>query len=141
MQNWKCIRINPASVLQGQPSSAGLSQNKFYVSGFEFRPRTPGNATGDWTSFLPAISASAMKRIRQTIRVWKLPRQTSQLERGWPGDSSPHQGWNELLRPLLQVRTVPALQSYRCEAGAVGAAQVPQLAGKADAGAAWLKRG
>jgi hypothetical protein len=35
----------------------------------------------------------------------------------------------------IQVRTVPALQSYRCEAGTVGAAQVPQIIGKADAGA------
>src|SRR5271170_7964469 len=58
-----------------------------------------------------------------------------QLERAGQAIQCSHQGLDELLRPLLQVRTVPALQSYRCEAGAVGAAQVPQISGKADAGA------
>ena len=58
-----------------------------------------------------------------------------QLERAGQAIQCPHQGLDELLRPLSQVRTVPALQSYRCEAGTVAAAQVPQISGKARAGA------
>jgi RNA-directed DNA polymerase len=69
----------------------------FTFLGYEFRPRSARKRDGKiWTSFLPAISASAMKRIGQTIREWKLPRQTT---------------------------------------GVVGAAQVPQISGKANAGA------
>jgi RNA-directed DNA polymerase len=50
----------------------------FTFLGFESRPRSARKRDGKiWTSFLPAISASAMKRIRQTIREWNLPRQTS----------------------------------------------------------------
>jgi group II intron reverse transcriptase/maturase len=50
----------------------------FTFLGYEFRPRRANRRDGKiWTSFLPAISASAMKRIRQVIREWNLPRQTS----------------------------------------------------------------
>lgn len=50
----------------------------FTFLGYEFRPRSAKKRDGKiWTSFLPAISASAQKRIRQTIREWDLPRQTS----------------------------------------------------------------
>jgi RNA-directed DNA polymerase len=50
----------------------------FTFLGYEFRPRSATKRDGKrWTSFLPAISASAKKRIRQVIREWHLPRQTS----------------------------------------------------------------
>jgi RNA-directed DNA polymerase len=50
----------------------------FTFLGYEFRPRSTKTRDGKFkTSFLPAISASAMKRIRQEIREWNLPRQTS----------------------------------------------------------------
>jgi len=50
----------------------------FTFLGYEFRPRSAKGRDGKmWTSFLPAISASAKKRIMQTIRQWNLPRQTS----------------------------------------------------------------
>ena len=109
----------------------------FTFLGFEFRPRSARKRDGKiWTSFLPAISASAMQRIRTNdSRVETSETNLCQLERAGQAIQSPHQGLDELLRPLLQVRTVPALQSYRFEAGAVGAAQVPQISGKADAGA------
>jgi RNA-directed DNA polymerase len=48
------------------------------VQGFTFRPRrAKGRDAKCWTSFLPAVSAAAMKRIYQSIREWHLPRQTS----------------------------------------------------------------
>ncbi|MGH9626576.1 MAG: reverse transcriptase domain-containing protein, partial [Bryobacteraceae bacterium] len=50
----------------------------FTFLGYEFRPRSAKGRGGKiWTSFQPAISASAKKRIRQVIRKWNLPRQTS----------------------------------------------------------------
>src|SRR5260370_5779604 len=50
----------------------------FTFLGYEFRPRSAKKRDWKrWTSFLPAISASARKRIRQVIREWPLPRQTS----------------------------------------------------------------
>jgi group II intron reverse transcriptase/maturase len=50
----------------------------FTFLGYEFRPRSAKTRDGKFrTSFLPAISASAKQRIRQEIREWKLPRQTS----------------------------------------------------------------
>jgi RNA-directed DNA polymerase len=50
----------------------------FTFLGYEFRPRRSTRKGGRiWTRFLPAISASAIKRIGQEIREWKLPRQTS----------------------------------------------------------------
>ena len=53
-------------------------KTSFTFLGYEFRPRSAKRRDGKvWTSFLPAISASAMKRIRQAIRDWNLPRQTS----------------------------------------------------------------
>lgn len=53
-------------------------RTSFTFLGYEFRPRGARGHNGKlWTRFLPAISASAMKRIRQEIREWKLPRQTS----------------------------------------------------------------
>jgi group II intron reverse transcriptase/maturase len=53
-------------------------KTSFTFLGYEFRPRSAKSRDGrTWTSFQPAISASAMKRIRQAIREWNLPRQTS----------------------------------------------------------------
>jgi RNA-directed DNA polymerase len=50
----------------------------FTFLGYEFRPRrVQSRDVKKRTGFLPAISASAMKRIRQAIREWNLPRQTS----------------------------------------------------------------
>lgn len=50
----------------------------FTFLGYEFRLRRATTRDGrTWTSFLPAISASALRRIRQDIRQWNLPRQTS----------------------------------------------------------------
>jgi RNA-directed DNA polymerase len=51
---------------------------RFTFLGYDFRPRRATNREGrTWTSFLPAISASALRRIRKEIREWNLPRQTS----------------------------------------------------------------
>jgi len=51
---------------------------QFTFLGFTFRPRRAQARDGKfWTSFLPAVSAAAMKRMHQSIREWHIPRQTS----------------------------------------------------------------
>jgi RNA-directed DNA polymerase len=49
----------------------------FTYLGFTFRPRKAiGKIRRIFTSFLPGVSAEAMKRMRQAVRGWKLNRQT-----------------------------------------------------------------
>jgi hypothetical protein len=105
----------------------------FTLLGYEFRPRIAKGRDGRiWTSFLPAISASAKKRIRQAIREWDLPRQTFVSLNKLARQYNPHiRGLDELLQPLLQVSLAPTLRSYRSEIGALGSVQVPQVRGKA----------
>jgi group II intron reverse transcriptase/maturase len=50
----------------------------FTFLGFQFRPRRAQTRYGRVsTSFLPGVSPVALKRMRQTVRGWRLPRQTS----------------------------------------------------------------
>lgn len=54
------------------------SRIQFTFLGFTFRPRRARHRDGKcWTSFLPAVSAAAIKRMHQSIREWHIPRQTS----------------------------------------------------------------
>jgi len=58
-------------------------QAQFTFLGFTFRPRVAVSRAGKrFTSFLPAVSVEAMKRMRQAIKGWHLNRQTfATLER------------------------------------------------------------
>jgi RNA-directed DNA polymerase len=50
---------------------------QFTFLGFTFRPRVAKSKQGRYfTGFLPAVSGAAMKRMRQTIREWRLHRRT-----------------------------------------------------------------
>lgn len=50
---------------------------QFTFLGFTFRPRGAKDKRGRlFTSFLPAVSDTALKRMRETVRGWKLHRQT-----------------------------------------------------------------
>ena len=49
----------------------------FTFLGFSFRPRKALSRQNRlFTSFLPGVSSDALKRMRQTVRGWKLNRQT-----------------------------------------------------------------
>jgi group II intron reverse transcriptase/maturase len=53
------------------------SRIQFTFLGYTFRPRKVKTRNGRaWTSFLPAVSAAATKRMNRIIREWHLPRQT-----------------------------------------------------------------
>jgi RNA-directed DNA polymerase len=50
---------------------------QFTFLGFTFRPRKAmSKQRRVFTSFLPGVSADAMKRMRQEVRGWRIPRQT-----------------------------------------------------------------
>jgi group II intron reverse transcriptase/maturase len=50
---------------------------QFTFLGFTFRPRKAMSKQHRvFTSFLPGVSADAMKRMRQVVRGWRIPRQT-----------------------------------------------------------------
>jgi RNA-directed DNA polymerase len=50
---------------------------QFTFLGFTFRPRGARDRRGNvFTGFLPAVSETALKRMRETVRSWKLHRQT-----------------------------------------------------------------
>lgn len=53
-------------------------KTQFTFLGFTFRPRVAVNKQGEkFTSFLPAVSNDAMKRMRHTIKSWNIQRNTS----------------------------------------------------------------
>lgn len=52
-------------------------QVQFTFLGFTFRPRKALSKQGIFTGFLPGASEEALKRMRQTVRGWRLHRQTS----------------------------------------------------------------
>jgi group II intron reverse transcriptase/maturase len=68
---------------------------RFDFLGFTFRPRKARNGQGElFTSFLPAVSDDAAKKIRHTIRRWRIhlwsgthltaiAREINQIVRGW----------------------------------------------------------
>jgi RNA-directed DNA polymerase len=54
------------------------SRIQFTFLGYTFRPRRAQARDGRaWTNFLPAVSAEAIRRMRNTIREWRLQRQTA----------------------------------------------------------------
>src|SRR5215217_1192719 len=68
---------------------------QFTFLGFTFRPRGARTKQGRlFTSFLPAVSDTALKRMRKTVRGWKLHRQTPATlhELAWQYNST-IRGW------------------------------------------------
>jgi RNA-directed DNA polymerase len=55
----------------------GYPHTEFTFLGFTFRPRGARNKHGvQFTSFLPAISKQALKKLSETVRSWRLHRRT-----------------------------------------------------------------
>lgn len=58
--------------------TADYPRVSFDFLGYTFRPRAAKNCDGTiWTNYLPAVSAAAVKRMKQTIREWQVSKQTS----------------------------------------------------------------
>src|ERR1019366_7617429 len=123
-------------VLQGQQTPEGLSQGEIHFPGVRVSAKKRPEPRRENMDGLPAGYQCIGKDTDQTRDPRVEPPETHlrQLERAGQAVQSPNQGVDELLQPLLQVSVVPALRSYRSEAGAMGSAQVPQASGKADTG-------
>jgi enamine deaminase RidA (YjgF/YER057c/UK114 family) len=59
--------------------TGAYSKVQFTFLGFTFRPREALNSRyrRRFTSFLPAVSSAALKRMRQAVRDWRIHRRTS----------------------------------------------------------------
>ena len=69
---------------------------QFTFLGFTFRPREALNNRYNrrFTSFLPAVSSDALKRMRQMVRDWRIHRRTSSSLEDLPQQCNPIiQGW------------------------------------------------
>ena len=69
---------------------------QFTFLGFTFRPREALNNRYNrrFTSFLPAVSSDALKRMRQTVRDWRMHRRTSSTLENLAQQCNPIiQGW------------------------------------------------
>lgn len=70
---------------------------QFTFLGFTFQPRKALNRQGQiFTSFLPGVSGEALKRMRQTVRGWRIHRQTpaSLAELAWQYNPTIRGWWN-----------------------------------------------
>jgi group II intron reverse transcriptase/maturase len=121
---------------KGQPSSEGLSQDKFYVLGVRISATKGQGSRREDLDELPACDQCIGKEADQASdpRVESPATNLRQLERASQAIQHSNQELDELLRPLLQVSSAPALCSSRSEAGALAPTQVPQIGGKAHPG-------
>ena len=114
----------------------------FTFLGYEFRPRSVKGRDGKrWTNFLPAMSASAKKRIRQAIREWNLPRQTSvslnELARRY---NQPIRGWMNYYSHFYKSALYPLYDHIDQKLVQWARRKYRKLAGKPTRARAWLQR-
>jgi hypothetical protein len=104
-------------VLQAEPSHWHLCASAVHVSRLYVPAESCSGQGGTvFTSFLPGVSDDALKRMRQTVRGWKLHRQTSmKLADLAPGAAMQlHVTWVvELLWGVLSDGNAQALSVYR----------------------------
>jgi len=99
------------------------SEYRFDFLGYTFRPRKAKARNGKlFVGFMPAVSNEAAKRMRQTMRRWRLHLWNDKslaalAEWAKPGRA----GLDSLLRALLQVGAVPRVTSPRLLPHAMGA--------------------
>ena len=114
---------------------------RFTFLGYEFRPRSARRRDGKiWTSFLPAISASAMQRIRQAIREWSLPRQTSvSLNELAKRYNSKIRGWMNYFGHFYKSALYPLYDHIDQKLVHWAQRKYRKLAGKPSRARVWLK--
>ncbi|XDA04410.1 group II intron reverse transcriptase/maturase (plasmid) [Cupriavidus sp. Agwp_2] len=82
---------------------------QFTFLGFTFRPRRAVNKYGRrFTNFLPSVSNDALKRMRQTVRGWRMHRQTPAVLAGLAKQCNPIlQGWWNYYGAFYQTGMLP----------------------------------
>src|SRR5215831_9617328 len=88
---------------------------KFDFLGYSFQPRRAKNRWGKhFISFLPAISAKAAKRIRQTIRDWRMAstRNNQRLEDLARFTNPVVAGWLSFFGRVFRSRVNPVVSQF-----------------------------
>ncbi len=103
-----CTRQDQDRVLQGrQPARRSSSTRRSRSWGTRSGPRARGEDGKVFTSFLPAISKDALKRLSGAVRVAASPPDRAHLRRVARADQPDHARLDALLRGLLPHRAVP----------------------------------
>jgi RNA-directed DNA polymerase len=113
----------------------------FTFLGYEFRPRSTKRRDGKlWTNFLPAVSEAAKKRMRQTIRAWEIPRQTSvSLNELAKRYNSHMRGWLNYFSHFRRSATREVCDYFDQTLMRWARRKYRKLAGRAQRSAGWLK--
>ena len=112
----------------------------FTFLGFTFRPRRAKSHQGrHFTSFLPAASEAAMKRMRQTVQKWWLTRQTHVSLAEIAKLYNPViQGWWNYYGAFYQTATQEIFQHIDRALGRWVRRKFKTFSGRSRRSAAWL---
>src|SRR5205823_6440665 len=74
--NYNCIRKRPRSCIARMQIAPGTSRRQsFDFLGYTFRPRLASNRHGErFVAFIPAVSKQAGKKMRLSVRRWRMHR-------------------------------------------------------------------
>jgi len=117
---------------------------KFDFLGYTFRPRVVKNRKRNslFVSFAPAVSAKALKVMRQTTRRLNYRNRTELSLRDISRLHNPvFQGWVAHLRKVLSIGSVSCLQAHQQNSGGLGDAEISAAEGAQDAGKPLPPRG
>jgi hypothetical protein len=118
----KGLRKTVSTALAGLRIPPIITEQKFDFLGYTFRLRGAKDCGGKFfVGFNPAVSNEAAKSMRETMRQWRLHRQTDKSLDELAHMINPVvRGWIKLLWQLLQVSLIPHLstpEQYSCQVG------------------------
>jgi len=104
-----------------------FERTSFTFLGYTFQPRQARRKDGvRFTSFLPAISKDALKKVGKRVRSWRLHRRTGSSAADLAKEINPVEGVDGLLRGLLPVGAVSRAPSHQLLLAAVGHEEVQE---------------
>jgi RNA-directed DNA polymerase len=114
----------------------------FTFLGFTFRPRKAlSKHRRIFTSFLPGVSADALKRLRQTVRGWKLNRQTHVTLAALATQYNPIiQGWWNYYGAFYQTAMLHVYQHIDRALERWARRKYKALSGRKRGGVQWLRK-
>jgi group II intron reverse transcriptase/maturase len=114
----------------------------FTFLGFTFRPRKAlSKQRRIFTSFLPGVSADALKRMRQTVRGWKLNRQTHVTLAALATQYNPIiQGWWNCYGAFYQTAMLHVYQHIDRALERWARRKYKALSGRQRGGVQWLRK-
>jgi group II intron reverse transcriptase/maturase len=120
----------------------GHPEQKFDFLGYTFRPRTSKNRQGRYfVNFSPAISARAAKSIRETMRQWRLHRQSDKSLDDLARISNPViRGWINYYGCFYKSALYPIFQTLNNILARWASRKYKSLRGRKRGAHLWLQR-